>query len=99
METSLIKRGLSLYTNETTMSKSRAKFNEALVEVSGKDTSFPMYKILLSLSDYYSIEYIKTILSKDNLARVTKEVTRDYKIKPGISKRSAPAKSDSLTKQ
>lgn len=97
METSLIKRGLSLYTNETTMSKSRAKFNEALIEVSSKDNSFPMYKVLLSLADYYSIEYIKTILNKDNLARVTKEVICDYKIKPEMIKPAAPVVSDSLT--
>lgn len=99
MESSLIKRGLSLYTNETTMSKSRAKFNEALVEVSDKDASFPMYKILLSLSDYYSIEYIKTILNKDNLLRVTKEVIRDYKVKTEPVTHTIKRASNSLPKQ
>lgn len=90
--------GVSLNMPEHKLKKSFIVFNDSLRYVfeQHKDRGIHMYQIILSLSEYFDMDWLKeNLLDKNNLIQIEAEMTEEYNIKS--KKKSKKNKTTSIT--
>lgn len=80
----LMNSGVSLNMPEHKLKKSFVIFNDSLRQIfeENKSRDIRMYQIILSLSEYFDMDWLKeNLLDKNNLAQIESEMKEEFNIK------------------
>lgn len=89
----LMNSGISLNMPEHKLKKSFIIFNDALRQLfeEYKDRGIRMFQIVLSLSEYFDMDWLKeNLLDKNNTLQIATEMTSEYNIKPKKKSKKKP---------